>query len=169
MKMPRTSHVILVWWLILSTAAPAWLLAQETAQQLGGAPLFKPEQLEQIVAPIAVYPDDLLAQIFMAATYPLEIVQAARWVKANPNLKGDQLAKALEQQTWDPSVESVDGKMIGGFALVAYPAQYGNSGIMTFIANQDGVIYPKNLGKDTANIVQAMDKFDPDNTWKKAQ
>ncbi|HME44856.1 MAG TPA: DUF2950 domain-containing protein [Syntrophorhabdales bacterium] len=63
----------------------------------------------------------------------------------------------------------VNGKMIGGFALVAYPAQYGNSGIMTFIVNQDGVVYQKNLGKNTAKITQAMDKFDPDDTWKKAQ
>lgn len=63
----------------------------------------------------------------------------------------------------------VDGKMIGGFALVAYPAQYGNSGIMTFIVNEDGVVYQKNLGKNTAKIAQTMDKFDPDDTWKKAQ
>ena len=107
MKIPRMSHVILVWWLILSVAAPTWVCAQEASQQTGAAPLFKPEQLEQIVAPIALYPDDLLAQIFMASTYPLEIVQAARWVKANPSLKGDQLTKALEQQSWDPSVKSL--------------------------------------------------------------
>jgi len=63
----------------------------------------------------------------------------------------------------------VDGKMIGGFALVAYPAQYGNSGIMTFMVNQDGVVYQKNLGKNTAKIAQEMDKFDPDSTWSKVQ
>lgn len=107
MKMPRISHAILVWWLILWVAAPTCGFAQQANQQTGSAPLFKPEQLEQIVAPIALYPDDLLAQIFMASTYPLEIVQAARWVKANPSLKGDQLTKALEQQTWDPSVKSL--------------------------------------------------------------
>ncbi len=107
MNMPRISHAILVWWLILSVAAPTCVFAQQAAQQTSGAPLFKPEQLEQIVAPIALYPDDLLAQIFMASTYPLEIVQAARWVKANPNLKGDQLTKALEAQNWDPSVKSL--------------------------------------------------------------
>ncbi|HME44855.1 MAG TPA: DUF3300 domain-containing protein [Syntrophorhabdales bacterium] len=107
MKMPKISHAILVWWLVLWMAAPTCGFAQETAQQPGGAPLFKPEQLEQIVAPIALYPDDLLAQIFMASTYPLEIVQAARWVKANPNLKGDQLTAGLEKQNWDPSVKSL--------------------------------------------------------------
>jgi len=63
----------------------------------------------------------------------------------------------------------VDGKMIGGFALVAYPAKYGNSGVMTFVVNQDGVVYQKNLGKNTAKIAQAMEKFDPDSTWKKVK
>ena len=63
----------------------------------------------------------------------------------------------------------VKGNMIGGFALVAYPAQYGNSGIMTFIVNQAGVVYQKNLGKDTAKIAQAIKLFDPDKTWKKVE
>ncbi|OPY07070.1 MAG: hypothetical protein A4E66_02105 [Syntrophus sp. PtaB.Bin001] len=63
----------------------------------------------------------------------------------------------------------VNGNMIGGFALVAYPAQYGNSGIMTFIVNQDGVVYQKNLGKNTANTAQAMKIFDPDKTWQKVE
>ncbi len=63
----------------------------------------------------------------------------------------------------------VKGKMIGGFALVAYPAEYGNSGIMTFIVNQDGVVYEKNLGKETGKIAAAMKKFDPDEAWKKTE
>ncbi len=63
----------------------------------------------------------------------------------------------------------VDGKMTGGFALVAYPAEYGNLGIMTFIVNQDGVVYEKDLGKDTEKISKAMKKFDPDDTWKKVK
>jgi hypothetical protein len=68
---------------------------------------FKAEELEQIVAPIALYPDSLLAQVFMASTYPLEIVQAARWAEAHPEVKGDGVAKAVEQQTWDASVKSL--------------------------------------------------------------
>jgi hypothetical protein len=60
----------------------------------------------------------------------------------------------------------VKGKMILGYALIAYPAQYGNSGIMTFIVNQAGVIYEKNLGKNTVNIAKAMKKFNPDKTWR---
>ncbi|MGD0916672.1 MAG: DUF2950 family protein, partial [Thermodesulfobacteriota bacterium] len=63
----------------------------------------------------------------------------------------------------------VKGKMIGGFALVAYPDEYGNSGVMTFIVNQDGVVYEKHLGKDTEKIATAMKKFDPDKTWKKVE
>ena len=61
----------------------------------------------------------------------------------------------------------VRGKMIGGFALVAYPAQYGSSGIMTFIVNHDGVVYQKDLGPNTASRAQSMTMFDPDKTWKK--
>jgi hypothetical protein len=63
----------------------------------------------------------------------------------------------------------VKGKMIGGFAMVAYPAQYGVSGIMTFIVNHDGVVYEKDLGKETEKVAGAMKKFNPDKTWKKAE
>jgi hypothetical protein len=63
----------------------------------------------------------------------------------------------------------VKEKMIGGFASVAYPAEYGNSGVMTFIVNHDGVVYEKDLGKETEKIATAMKKFDPDKTWKKAE
>ncbi|HSK31259.1 MAG TPA: DUF3300 domain-containing protein, partial [Candidatus Limnocylindria bacterium] len=61
----------------------------------------------QVVAPIALHPDDLIAQILMASTYPLEVVQAERWAKQNASLKGDALTKALEAQDWDPSVKSL--------------------------------------------------------------
>jgi len=61
----------------------------------------------------------------------------------------------------------VHGQMIGGFAMVAYPAQYGSSGIMTFIVNHDGVVYQKDLGPRTAALAQSMTKFNPDETWKK--
>jgi len=60
----------------------------------------------------------------------------------------------------------VDGKMVGGFAFVAYPAEYGNSGVMTFIINQDGVLLQKDLGKTTGEIATAMTEFDPDTSWK---
>ena len=63
----------------------------------------------------------------------------------------------------------VHGRMIGGFALVAYPAEYGNSGIMTFIVNHDGVVYSKDLGPNTAKTAGAMTRFDPDKSWKKEE
>ena len=72
---------------------------------------FKQQELDQMLAPIALYPDSLLSQILMASTYPLEIVEAARWVKVHPTLQGDQAVKATEQYTWEPSVKS----------LVAFP------------------------------------------------
>ena len=61
----------------------------------------------------------------------------------------------------------VRGQMIGGFAMVAYPAQYGSSGIMTFIVNHDGVVYQKDLGPNTTALAQSMTQFNPDETWKK--
>src|SRR4029450_633609 len=69
--------------------------------------VFKTEEIEQLVAPIALYPDSLVSQILMASTYPLEVVEAARWLRANKTLKGDALTTALEKQTWDPSVKSL--------------------------------------------------------------
>ena len=65
-----------------------------------------PEQLQQLVAPIALYPDSLVAQILSAATFPEQVVEADRWLQAHPDLKSDTLAKAVDQQTWDPSVKA---------------------------------------------------------------
>jgi hypothetical protein len=77
------------------------------AQDSQGANPFSPEQIEQLVAPIALYPDSLLAQALMASTYPLEVVEAQRWAKSNAKLKGDALDAALKDQTWDDSVKSL--------------------------------------------------------------
>jgi hypothetical protein len=87
------------------TAPPAPPYAQQT-----------PEQLQQLVAPIALYPDSLVAQILAAATFPEQIVEADRWVQAHPDLKGDALGQAVDQQPWDPSVK----------ALAAFPTVLGN-------------------------------------------
>jgi uncharacterized membrane protein YgcG len=65
------------------------------------------QNLDQILAPIALYPDALIAQILMASTYPLEVVEAARWVKANPKLHDKALEEAMLQQSWDPSVKAL--------------------------------------------------------------
>ena len=63
----------------------------------------------------------------------------------------------------------VKGKMIGGFALLAWPAEYGNSGITTFLINHDGVVYEKDLGEDTGKIAPRTTAFNPDDTWKKVE
>lgn len=69
---------------------------------------YSPEEIEQIVAPIALYPDSLLTQVLMAATYPLEIVEAARWRARQPrNLSDERLSRLLETQPWDPSVKAI--------------------------------------------------------------
>lgn len=102
--MNRVFARTLIWMLVLSLVVPAGVFAQGTGTS---KPVFKQEELEQILAPIALYSDDLIAQILMASTYPLEVVEATRWVKANPNLKGNQLTSALEKQRWDPSVKSL--------------------------------------------------------------
>ena len=62
-----------------------------------------------------------------------------------------------------------NGQLTGGFAFVAYPAQYGTSGVMTFIVNQDNVVYQKDLGPETANVVQAMTRFNPGPGWRRAE
>jgi len=67
-----------------------------------------------------------------------------------------------------PADYVVNGKMIGGFALVAWPAEYGNSGVMTFIVNHNGTVYEKDLGSRTAQVAAGMTAFNPDDSWKKA-
>jgi hypothetical protein len=101
----------LAWAMIVLLAAPPAVLTQQPAaaptQQPASPPTFKQEELDQILAPIALYPDSLIAQILMASTFPLEVVQAERFAKQNASLKGEALTKALESQSWDPSVKSL--------------------------------------------------------------
>jgi hypothetical protein len=62
----------------------------------------------------------------------------------------------------------VDGKKTGGFGILAYPAEYRNSGVMTFMVNQDGIVYQKDLGPDTAKVAASMTQYNPDSSWQKA-
>jgi hypothetical protein len=103
MKTRKGFKCKLICLLILIMVAAHFGFAQDqpTARQ------FRQEELDQMLAPIALYPDSLLAQILMASTYPLEVVQADRWTKANRNLSGDQLNDALDQKDWDPSVKAL--------------------------------------------------------------
>jgi uncharacterized membrane protein YgcG len=127
--------------LILFTTVPVESFAQDDSAR----PLFKQEEMDQLLAPIALYPDSLLAQILMAATYPLEVVQADRWARQNKDLKGDALTAALEKQTWDPSVKS----------LVNFPQ------VLTMMSEK--LDWTQKLGdaflaqqKDVMNTVQAL-------------
>jgi hypothetical protein len=98
-------NLVVVWLFVTVVVSPYW--SPISAQGSAPAALFKPEEIEQLVAPIALYPDAMLAQVLMASTYPLEVVEAARWAKANSNLQNQALDEALQQQPWDPSVKSL--------------------------------------------------------------
>src|SRR5262245_25390927 len=87
-------------------AAPAAAPACSPAEAPAAAK-FSNDQIDQLVAPVALYPDALLMQILIASTYPLEVVEADRWRRKNASLKDDALDKALEQEDWDPSVEGL--------------------------------------------------------------
>ena len=107
MKSKHFCALALSWPMVLLLALPPASFAQQSGTtQAGPAPL-KQEELDQVLAAIALYPDPLVSQILMASTYPLEVVQADRWLKQNSSLKGDALTKALEAQNWDPSVKSL--------------------------------------------------------------
>ena len=105
----RTATLIirgLAWMIIAMFFIPSGISAQDF-EQLEQTDRFRKEELDQMLAPIALYPDSLIAQILMASTYPLEIVQAERWVEQNKTLTGDGLADALKEKSWDPSIKSL--------------------------------------------------------------
>jgi hypothetical protein len=113
MNLTKTYMRALALILIVAFVAPAGVVAQdagESAQPQGEsaqAQKFSKEELAQMLAPIALYPDSLLSEILMASTYPLEVVEADRWVEQNPNLKEDKLDEALKEKDWDVSVKSL--------------------------------------------------------------
>src|ERR1700683_4028532 len=104
-----------------------------------------PDQLQQLVAPIALYPDSLVAQILAASTFPEQVVEADRWVQAHPDLKGTDLGQAVDQQPWDPSVK----------ALAAFPSVLGNMDKNLSWASSLGDAY-YNQQADVMNAVQVM-------------
>jgi hypothetical protein len=87
-----------------AVASPA-----NTAQMVPGPPpgAASAEELQELVSPIAIYPDLLIAQILVGSTYPNQIVDSHAWLKQNPNLSGDQLADAVNAQPWDPCIKSL--------------------------------------------------------------
>jgi hypothetical protein len=105
MKTLKSFRFIMAFILAILLAVPPVVLAQDS--KAAAAKRFSQEDLDQILAPVALYPDSLLAQVLMASTYPLEVVMADRWVKQNKNLTGDKLREAAEKQPWDPSVKAL--------------------------------------------------------------
>jgi uncharacterized membrane protein YgcG len=106
-----------------------------------------PEQLQQLVAPIALYPDSLVAQILAAATFPEQVVEADRWVQNHQDLKGDALGQAVDQQPWDPSVK----------ALTGFPTVLGNMDKNISWTSSLGDAY-YNQQQDVMDAVQVMRK-----------
>ena len=104
-----------------------------------------PEQLQQLVAPIALYPDSLVAQILAASTYPEQVVEADRFVQAHPDLKGDALAQAVNQQPWDASVK----------AVTAFPDVLGNMDKNLSWTSSLGDAY-YNQGQAVMDAIQVM-------------
>ena len=104
-----------------------------------------PEQLQQLVAPIALYPDSLVAQILAASTFPDQIVEADRWVQEHPDLKGDALGQAVDQQPWDASVK----------ALTAFPSVLGNMDKNLSWTSSLGDAY-YNQQQDVMDAIQVM-------------
>jgi Protein of unknown function (DUF3300) len=151
---PRLDRQLLVFLLPLALLFVVWpqnLSAledeQDPAQASQGQQYIQqtPEQLQQLVAPIALYPDSLVAQILAASTFPEQVVEADQWVQAHPDSKGDALAQAVDQQPWDPSVK----------ALTAFPSVLGNMDKNLSWTSSLGDAY-YNQEQDVMDAVQAM-------------
>jgi hypothetical protein len=154
---PRLGKQILVSLLSLALLFATWpqnLSAYQDTQapqapaQAPPAPPYTqqtPEQLQQLVAPIALYPDSLVAQILAASTFPEQVVEADRWVQAHPDLQGEALGQAVDQQPWDPSVK----------ALTAFPSVLGNMDKNISWTSSLGDAY-YNQQQDVMDAVQVM-------------
>lgn len=92
---------------IFVVMALALLATQQVYSQNNKTKSFSTQEIEQLVAPIALHPDDLIGQILMASTYPLQVVQAARWIKDNPKVKNKRLEEVMQTKPWDPSVKGL--------------------------------------------------------------
>ena len=106
----RFARLVATWGFVLAAVASSLLGVSSACAQPATPPDaggYSQDELDQLLAPVALYPDQLLSQVLMAASYPLEVVQAARFVEQNPGLTGDALDAALAERNWDPSVQSL--------------------------------------------------------------
>src|SRR6202051_2346489 len=107
-KMLNRSLIGLMCFLLLQlTTQAGQSQGQSQDQSQAPAQQLSPQELQQLVAPIALYPDALVAQILTASTYPTQIVEADRWMQSHSKLKGDELAKEVDKQNWDPSIKAL--------------------------------------------------------------
>ena len=127
------------------------------------------DQLDSLVAPIALYPDPLLAQMLAASTYPLEIVQLQQWLEKNPTLKDDALAAAVEKQDWDPSVQAMAGVPEAVKRLsddIKWTTELGNA----FLAQQsdvmDAVQRMRGKAEGTGNLKSTSQQVVKRGSWK---
>jgi len=131
---------------IFFAVSPKTMFAYQDAQPVAQVYTQEtPEHLQQLVAPIALYPDSLVAQVLAASTFPEQVVQADRWMQAHPDLNGDSLGHAVDQQSWDPSVK----------ALTAFPSVLGNMDKNLSWTSSLGDAY-FNQQQDVMNAVQTM-------------
>ncbi len=153
-SLPRPSRHFLVsllalalFFVTLPQNLPASQDPQAPAQSAQGPQYAQqtPDQLQQLVAPIALYPDSLVSQILAASTFPEQVVEADRWVQSHPDLKGDALAQAVDQQPWDPSVK----------ALTGFPSVLGNMDKNISWTSSLGDAY-YNQEQDVMDAVQVM-------------
>lgn len=151
LRLGKRISIFLMSLILLLATWPQNLFAYQDSQAPAppaSAPAYRqqtPEELQQLVAPIALYPDSLVAQILAASTFPEQVVQADRWAQAHPDLKGDALAQAVDQQPWDPSVK----------ALAAFPSVLGNMDKNLSWTSSLGDAY-YNQEQDVMNAVQVM-------------
>ena len=139
--------VLLCCWLVQSTAQANSYSPSGQPNQQAPAPEVKlsPQELQQLVAPIALYPDALIAQVLAASTYPTEIVEANRWIQDRSDLKGEKLADEVNKQSWDPSVK----------ALTQFPSVLENMDKNLTWTSSLGDAYA-NQQQDVTDAVQAM-------------
>ena len=148
MKRLKQSLSVLMSFCLLLITAPAALAYQsdEPSMQMPvQAAKQTPAQLQQLVAPIALYPDALVAQILAGATYPDQVVEADRWLQQNPDLKGQQLGQQVDGQPWDPSIK----------ALTEFPSVLGNMDKNLSWTSSLGDAYV-NQPQDVMDAVQVM-------------
>src|SRR3974390_2380957 len=134
----------------MSVLAPPLATAQEAA-----AAKIPPDQLDSLVAPIALYPDPLLAQTLAASTYPLEIIQLQRWLKKNPHLKDQALVDTVMKQAWDPSVQAMAGQpdLVKRLAYdIQWTADLGNAFLAQESDVMDAVQRMRKKAQDKGNL-----------------